>query len=76
MNDNITFEQALTRLEVIVRDLESGDIDLEKSIELFEEGIKLSGVCSSFLKEAKQKVEILIDSNSGVFTKEPFSANE
>ncbi len=75
MENNITFEQALAKLEKIVRDLESGEIPLEESIKLFEEGVKLSGVCSSLLKEAKQKVEILIDNGTNI-TKEAFKANE
>lgn len=73
--EQMTFEQALARLEKIVRELENGDTPLEESIKLFEEGVKLSGVCSSLLKEAKQKVEILIDNGQNI-EKEAFSANE
>lgn len=75
MENNMTFEQALSRLEKIVRELESGEAALEESIKLFEEGVKLSGVCSSILKEAKQKVEILIDNGNGI-QKEEFKVNE
>ena len=76
MENKLTFEQALSRLETIVRDLESGDIELEKSLELFEEGISLSSVCSKLLKEAKQKVEILVENNNGEINSENFIANE
>ena len=75
MENKITFEQALAKLEKIVRELENGDIALEESIKLFEEGVKLSGICSSLLKEAKQKVEILIDDGTSI-SKESFSTNE
>ena len=73
--DNMTFEQALSRLEIIVKQLESGEIALEDSIKLFEEGVKLSAVCSSLLKDAKQKVEILIEDNSSCVKKD-FNVNE
>ena len=75
MENNLSFEEALQRLEIIVKQLESGDVPLEESIKLFEEGVKLSGVCSSLLKDAKQKVEILIEDNSG-YSKKDFTANE
>ena len=75
MENNLTFEQALSRLENIVKELENGEAGLEESLTLFEEGVKLSGVCSSLLKNAKQKVEILIETSDGV-KKEAFTANE
>lgn len=74
-HNEITFEQALARLENIVKQLESGEIALEKSMELFEQGVKLSALCSSLLKNAQQKVEILIESADGV-NKQDFTANE
>lgn len=75
MENNITFEQSLSRLESIVKELESGDVSLEESLTLFEEGVRLSGVCSDLLKTAKQKVDILIESADGI-KKESFSTNE
>lgn len=75
MENNITFEQSLMRLESIVKELESGDVSLDESLALFEEGVKLSGVCSNLLKNAKQKVDILIESADGI-KKESFSSNE
>ena len=64
MKSNITFEEALSKLEKIVHDLESGDATLDESVKLFEEGIMLSDVCSKHLKDARQKVEILIDNGT------------
>ena len=67
------FEESLTRLEKIVDELEKGDIALEKSLSLFEEGIKLSGACRKELEDAEGKVEILLKQN-GKLQAEPFEA--
>lgn len=75
MSENITFESALSELEKIVRELESGEITLDESLKKFEDGIKLSSICSQRLKDAKQKVEILLD-NNGTITESDFTANE
>ncbi len=66
------FEAALARLEEIVRELEKGDIPLEQSLKLFEEGIKLSRICNKRLEEAERKVEILIKDKNGMMKAEPF----
>lgn len=68
------FEQALKRLEEIVARMESGDLELDKSLALFEEGVKLVRFCSGKLDEAKKKVEILVDKN-GTMMPEPFSTD-
>ncbi len=65
------FEENLTRLEKIVDELEKGDIALEKSLGLFEEGIKLSGACRKELEDAEGKVEVLLKQN-GKLQAEPF----
>lgn len=52
----LSFEQALGRLDEIVRHLEKGDLPLSESLSLFEEGTKLLGSCSKMLDEAEQKV--------------------
>lgn len=57
------FEECLQRLEKIVQELEKGDIPLEKSLTLFEEGIQLSSACRKELEEAEGKVEILLKKN-------------
>jgi len=54
------FEDAMKRLEDIVSRMESGQGDLDSSLELFEEGVKLVRFCSSKLDEAKKKIEILV----------------
>jgi exodeoxyribonuclease VII small subunit len=66
----VKFEEALKRLEEIVEQMEQ-DVDLEKSLVLFEEGIKLVRFCSSKLEEAKKKVEILVKKGDKLTT-EPF----
>ena len=55
----VKFEKAMTRLESIVEELERGDLNIEKSLEIFEEGIKMSRVCSNKLNEAEAKIEKL-----------------
>ncbi len=62
---SINLEKALTDLEGIVEELESGDLPLEKAMKKFEEGIKLTRNCQAALKEAEQKVEILLQSAGG-----------
>jgi len=54
------FEESLQRLEAIVAELEKGDISLDRSLELFDEGMKLSGSCRKELEAAEGKVEILL----------------
>jgi len=61
----INLEKALTDLEEIVEELESGDLPLEKAMKKFEEGIKLTRGCQAALKDAEQKVEILLKSAGG-----------
>ena len=60
--DNITFEQAMSRLEEIIAALENNQISLEKSVDLFQEGIKLSKICNDKLAGIEDKVaKILVD---------------
>lgn len=66
----VKFEEALKRLEEIVEQMEQ-DVDLEKSLVLFEEGVKLVRFCSSKLEEAKKKVEILVKKGDKIAA-EPF----
>jgi len=58
-------EKSLSDLEELVEELESGDLPLEKAMKKFEEGIKLTRGCQNALKEAEQKVEILLQSAGG-----------
>ena len=57
------FEECLDRLEKIVDELEKGDVPLDRALELFDEGMKLSGSCRKELEEAEGKVEILLKRN-------------
>jgi len=56
-------EKSLSDLEALVEELESGDLPLDKAMKKFEEGIKLTRGCQTALKEAEQKVEILLNSS-------------
>lgn len=68
-----TFEECLDRLEKIVGELEKGDVPLDRALELFDEGMKLSGSCRKELEEAEGKVEILLKRN-GKLQAEPFES--
>lgn len=68
----MTFEEAFARLEEITRTLEAGDVSLEDSLKLFEEGTGLSRWCAQQLEEARQKVEILLKGPDGELKIEPF----
>lgn len=60
-----TFEASLEALEQIVRQLEDGDLPLDKSLELFEQGIRLSRECQERLSQAERRIEILLRDNQG-----------
>jgi exodeoxyribonuclease VII small subunit len=70
------FEEAMKRLENIVESLERGDLSLEDSLKIFEEGMKLLHFCSKKLEEAEEKVTLLIKESGGKFTQQPFEAEE
>ncbi len=70
------FETALARLEEIVKELESGDVSLEQSLKLFEEGTKLARICNKRLEEAERKIEILLKDKNGNVKAEPFEEEE
>ena len=60
-----SFEASLEGLEEIVQQLEGGDLPLEKSLELFEQGIKLSRQCQERLSQAERRIEVLLRDNQG-----------
>lgn len=60
-----TFEASLASLERIVRELERGEQPLEKSLELFEQGVKLSRECQERLNEAERRIEVLLQDGDG-----------
>ena len=66
------FEQSLKKLEAIVAQMERGDVTLEDSVKLFEEGTKLAEQCKQQLAEAEGKVETLIKQRNGAMKREPF----
>ena len=61
----VNLEKTLADLEALVEELESGDLPLEKAMKKFEDGIKLTRACQTALKDAEQKVEILVQSAGG-----------
>ena len=70
------FEEALARLEKIVTELERGELPLEDSMRIFEEGIKLSKICLKMLDDAERKVEILVKDKDGRRRARPFELEE
>ena len=67
------FETALKSLEEIVSQLEAGDLTLDRALELFEQGVKISRFCNSKLEEAERKVETLIRNTDGSLAEVPFT---
>ncbi len=68
MEEKPSFEEALKKLEEIVTSLETGQLPLDESLKMFEEGIRLSRVCNKKLVETKQKVEKLVEKNGDIHT--------
>jgi exodeoxyribonuclease VII small subunit len=60
---NINLEKSLADLEVLVSELEGRELSLEDAMKKFEQGIKLTRTCQNILKDAEQKVEILLENN-------------
>ncbi len=67
------FEESLKRLETIVGRLEKGDLPLDESVKIFEEGIHLSKNCMKTLEDAERKIEILLKDKNGKKKAQPFS---
>lgn len=76
MMEEKKFEKVLEELEQIVARLDKGNLSLEESLKLFEEGIKLSRFCNNKLEEAERKIEILQKNAEGKFIKKPFEYKE
>ena len=72
----LKFEKAIQRLEKIVDDLEKGELDIDKSLEIFEEGIKMSRICSKKLNEAEAKIEKLTRNQKGELITELFPVED
>ena len=69
-----SFEASLDALEQIVQELEQGELPLEKSLELFEQGIRLSRECQERLSQAERRIEVLLRDNQGRVTVSDFKA--
>ena len=72
MTEELKFEKALERLEKIVSELEEGNIPLEDALKKYEEGVRLSRVCSEKLSQAEKKIQVLTKTLDGSFKREPF----
>lgn len=70
------FEEALKKLEELVKKMESGDFALEDSLKAFEEGIRLIRFCTGKLDEAERRVEILLKDDQGDIAPAPFPRDE
>ena len=60
---SVNFEESLAELEQLVERMEQGNLALEESLKLFERGVQLTRTCQNALKEAEQKVQILLETN-------------
>lgn len=61
MEEELSFEEIMKKLEEITMELENGDLDLEKSVSKFEEGMKLSKKCNEILENAEKRISVLIE---------------
>lgn len=68
----LNFEETMQKLEKIVQELEKGELNLDDSINKFEEGMKLSKNASKYLEEAEKKITVLINSKDGEIVEEEF----
>lgn len=73
LKENLTFEDAMAKLELIVKQLEENNVPLEKAIDLFQEGIGLSKYCHDKLQKVEEKIDRLIDKDGN---NRPFSIRE
>ena len=72
MTQPLTFEESLKQLEEITKKLEGGNISLEESVKLFEQGTRLKAHCETLLKDAQLKVEKIIETPDGEVKTEAF----
>jgi exodeoxyribonuclease VII small subunit len=73
---DIRFEDALARLEQIVDTIEAGNLSLEDSLKVFEEGVVLARRCAKYLEDAERRIEALTRDASGILRTEPFEWSE
>ena len=72
MSKEMNFEETMQELEKIVQELEKGDLNLDDSINKFEEGMKLSKSASDYLEEAEKKITVLINAKDEEIKEEEF----
>lgn len=72
----MTFEKAMANLEKIVHELESGDLPLDKALGKFEEGVRLTRLCSKKLDETEKKINILMQNEDGTVRKQEFVSKD
>lgn len=70
------FEKSLNELEALVRDLEQGDLPLEKSLAAFERGVRLTRECQQALRQAEQRVEQLVKVDGDTLETRPFNVDD
>jgi exodeoxyribonuclease VII small subunit len=70
---DLKFEDCLARLEQIVGRLETGNLPLEESLKIFEEGIGLARSCARYLEDAERRIEVLARDDSGALGARPFA---
>ncbi len=75
-DQEIKFEEALARLEAVVDRLESGELPLEESLRLFEEGVHLTKICTHRLEEAERRISILLKNERGEMTEAAFDEGQ
>lgn len=73
---NLTFEEASQRLEAIVQRLEQGELNLDESLDMFEEAITLANYCRKKLSAAEQRLSVLLENEEGQLRLEPLSLPE
>ena len=73
---DLKFEDCLTRLEQIVTALEAGNLPLEDSLKVFEEGVSLARQCAKYLDDAERRIELLAKDESGATTTKPLAWEE
>jgi len=76
MTGQYKYEEAVAKLEQIIERLEKGDLTLEQTLEFFEEGVKLTKICSKILDEADAKIQVLTKDLNGDFYYKDFDGGQ
>ena len=76
MQETVSFEKKMKKLEEIAAELEKGDLDLDSSVSKFEEGMRISKECNEMLEKAEKKITMLIKAENGELVEENFVQNE